>query len=630
MIMKAGIINFLAKKAWLCAVIFCLQNPLFAQETDKRNIKTGMVIPDESYSDQPYIVKTNDGAWLCVLTTGQSHEGETGQHVVTQRSLDQGKTWTDKVDVEPANGPEASYAVLLKSPNGRLFVFYNHNTDNTRAVKGDNPPYKDGLVKRVDSQGYFVFKYSDDNGKSWSKQRYTIPMRNFEIDKNNPYQGKIQYFWNVGRAFADNGSAYVPVHKVGGFGEGFFTKSEGALLQSADLFKVADPAQAKWNTLPDGEIGLRTPSQGGGPIAEEQSFTVLSDGSFFCVYRTIDGHPAYTYSRDRGQTWDPPQYLKYANGRLVKHPRAANFVWKCENGKYLYWFHNHGGKFIKEHPNRRSMAYNDRNPVWIMGGVEADSPKGKIIRWTQPEILLYDDEPIIRMSYPDLVEDKGNYYITETQKDIAAVHQIDNKLLDNLWAQFENHKKAKDGAVISWKHQAEKFPVSVKSPAIDFYKRDPKRVDGGGFATRSGFTIDMVFNLKDLTPGQVLLDNRKPEGTGWSVSLTDKKTLEITLSDGRTQSVWSSDEGLLKAGTDQHVSIIVDGGPRIISFVVNGILNDGGDTRQFGWGRFNPYLQSVAGEPQLLIGPKINGAIRQVTIYDRALTTSAAIGNYGK
>lgn len=271
----------------LVTVLRISTNPLYGQDT--RNIKTGTVIPDETYSDQPYIVKTNDGAWLCVLTTGTGHEGASGQHIISERSLDQGKTWIDKRDVEPNDGPEASYAVLLKAPSGRIFVFYNHNTDNIRAVKGDNPPYQDGLVKRVDSQGYFVFKYSDDNGKSWSDKRVTIPIRNFEIDRKNPYQGKIQYFWNVGKAFSYKESAYVPVHKVGGFGEGFFTSSEGALLQSPDLLTVKDPAQAKWNTLPDGEIGLRTPPKEGGPIAEEQSFSILSDGTFFCVYRTIDG-----------------------------------------------------------------------------------------------------------------------------------------------------------------------------------------------------------------------------------------------------------------------------------------------------------------------------------------------------
>ena len=77
------------------------------------------------------------------------------------------------------------------------------------------------------------------------------------------------------------------------------------------------------------------------------------------ITRTIDGYPAYSYSRDGGHTWDTPQYLRYANGRLVKHPRAANFAWKCENGKYLYWFHNN-----------RYDDYTNRNPVWISGAVE--------------------------------------------------------------------------------------------------------------------------------------------------------------------------------------------------------------------------------------------------------------------
>ncbi|RRB02153.1 sialidase family protein [Larkinella rosea] len=609
------------------SLCFVLNNWLFAQ--DARDLKTGTVIPDETYSDQPYIVKTNDGAWLCVLTTGTGHEGASGQHIISQRSLDQGKTWIDKRDVEPGDGPEASYAVLLKAPSGRIFVFYNHNTDNIRAVRADNPPYKDGLVKRVDSQGYFVFKYSDDNGITWSPNRITIPIRNFEIDKKNPYQGKIQYFWNVGRAFTHKESAYVPIHKVGGFGDGFFTSSEGALLQSPDLLTANDPAKARWNTLPDGEIGLRTPSKDGGPIAEEQNFVVLSDGSFYCVYRTIDGHPAYTYSRDAGHTWEPPQYMRYGNGQLVKHPRAANFVWKCENGKYLYWFHNHGGRFIREHPNRRNMAYEDRNPAWVSGGVEIDSPRGRIIKWTQPEILLYDEDPLIRMSYPDLVEDKGAYFITETQKDIARVHKINTSLLTNLWNQFDNPKKTTDGLVTDWSYQSGKFPQTVSAPILpEFYKRDTKKLEQPGMNVPNGFTIDFGFNLASLSGNQLLLDARDPTGKGWFVRTTDAKTVEFSMNDGRTQSSWPCDEGLLKPNQNHHVSIIVDGGPHIISFVVDGNLNDGGDTRQFGWGRFNPYLKSAGGDSKLRIGAPGNGQISQVSIYNRALTVSEVIGNY--
>ena len=131
---------------------------------DWRNISEGREIPTETYSDQPYVVKTADSAWLCVMTTGVGREGELGQHVITLRSLDRGQTWVDQAAVEPADGPESSYAVLLTTPSGRVFCFYNHNTDNTRKVLADPSVYPDGYCHRVDSRGHFLFKDSDDNG----------------------------------------------------------------------------------------------------------------------------------------------------------------------------------------------------------------------------------------------------------------------------------------------------------------------------------------------------------------------------------------------------------------------------------------------------------------------------------
>ena len=41
-----------------------------AGQADPRHIVNAPVIPDEFYADQPYVVKTDDGAWLCVITTG--------------------------------------------------------------------------------------------------------------------------------------------------------------------------------------------------------------------------------------------------------------------------------------------------------------------------------------------------------------------------------------------------------------------------------------------------------------------------------------------------------------------------------------------------------------------------------
>ncbi|MBK8021510.1 MAG: hypothetical protein IPK19_08785 [Chloroflexi bacterium] len=605
---------------------------------DARHLSNGFEIPTITYSDQPFVVKTDDGAWLCVLTTGSGLEGEPGQHVISTRSMDQGRTWSDPVAVEPPSGVESSYAVLLKTPKGRIYCFYNHNTDNVRWIVADNPPYPEGKCYRVDSLGYFVYKYSDDHGRSWSEQRYPIPVREMEIDRRNPYEGKIRFFWNVGRPFVRHDAAFVSLHKVGGIGNGFFTSSEGVLLKSDNILTEDNPERIRWETLPDGEIGLRTPP-GGGPVAEEQSYSLLSDGSVFCIYRTIDGHPTVAYSRDGAHTWTTPEYARYANGRLIKHPRAANFAWRCENGKYLYWYHNHGGKW-----------YEDRNPVWLCGGIEVDSPEGKVIHWSQPEIVLYEDDPFIRMSYPDLVEDGGHYYLTETQKTTGRVHLLDNALVEGLWAQFDpTGSVTQTDCILDW---AAGQPDHVQMPKLpEFSRRDPLRTDHGSMDLRTGFTIEMWLSLDSLDAGQILFEKRADQRQGVCVQTTPVGTLEIILNDGMTESRWDCDPGMLTAGMLHHVTIVVDGGPKIITFIVDGVLCDGGEVRMFGWGRFNAllrYVHSRVGKwvtapgtstdssdsvvptqdqsmEEAAIAPAV---VRRLRVYSRALRTSEVISHF--
>jgi hypothetical protein len=584
---------------------------------DWRHIRRGMEIPTETYSDQPYIVKTDDGAWLCVVTTGTGHEGQPGQHVVTRRSTDQGRTWEAAVDVEPATLPEASYAVLLKAPYGRIYCFYNHNTDNLRWVRADNPPYKDGRCTRVDSLGYFVFKYSDDHGRTWSEKRYPIPIREMQIDRQNAYGGQVRFFWNVGKPFMHDGIAYVSVHKVGGFGHGFFTRSEGVLLKSTNLASERDPQRLSWETLPDGDFGLRTPP-GGGPIAEEQSYSALSDGSFYCVYRSVDGHPCCAYSRDGGHTWSTPEYKRYADGRLMKHPRAANFAWRCCNGKYLYWFHNHGG-----------CSYEDRNPVWLCGGVETDGPDGRVIRWSQPEVVLYDDDIFVRMSYPDLVEEDGKLYLTETQKDVARVHEVDQALLKGLWGQFDSATVSEQGVVLALPQAGRAMPATAAMPRLpQFLGRDLRRSDYGTHDLRAGFALDLWVRLDSLQAGQVILDSRTNNGQGWCLHTTQGGMVELVLNDGHTENRWSCDPGMLETGKLHHVAVSVDGGPKIITFVIDGKLCDGGEFRQYGWGRFSPNLRHANGAGTLRLAPNLQGEIKTLRIYNRCLRTSEAVGNW--
>ncbi len=582
---------------------------------DPRHISNGREIPGEAYADQPYIVQTDDGAWLCVMTTGAGREGEPGQHVISMRSNDRGRSWSEPVDVEPADGPEASYAVLLKVPSGRVYCFYNHNTDRVEQVHGEEGQ----VYSRVDSLGHYVFKYSDDHGRTWSDERYDVPVREFECDRENVYGGELRFFWNVGRPLIVEDAAYLIMHKVGAMGEGFFAQSEGAILRSANILTESDPEHIRFETLPDGEIGLRAP-EGGGRVAEEQSLTVLSDCSLFCVYRTVDGWPACAYSRDAGHTWTNPQYLTYEpGGRRVKHPRAANFIWRLSGGEFLYWFHNHGGSPAREREDWN--PYDDRNPVWLMVARETPGPDGPVLEFTQPEILLYEDDPRVRMSYPDLIEEDGRLFVTETQKSMGRVHEVPPHIVEALLGQWDRAEVASEGLLLDLQAP---MPDEVAMPKLPDFA---KRADHGTKSLRAGFTVELRLRLDDLRPGQVLLDSRDTTGRGIALVTSERETLELVMRDRWSECRWDTDPSAVKPEIDAHVVAIVDGGPSIISFVVDGVLCDGGDHRQFGWGRFTPHLYNVTGEPELRIASNMRGEMIALRIYDRALRVSEAVAN---
>ena len=540
---------------------------------DWRNNKYGYPIPVSGYSDQPYAVKTEDGAWLLTVTTGSGAEGASGQHVVSVRSKDHGKTWEEVRDVSPADAPESSYSVLYKTDYGRVYCFYNYNADDLRAVRAENPPFRDGLCRRVDTQGHFVFRYTDDGGRSWSNKWYDVPMRRFAVDRMNPYGGELLFFWNVGKPFSYAGGAYVPIYKIRCFGEGFMRYSEGALLHCANINTERDPEKLVWETLPDREEGIHCPREQS-IISEEHSYAVLSDGSIFCVFRTTAGHPYCTYSRDGAHTFSAPEPLTYSNGRPVKHPRAANFIWKCENGKYLYWFHNHGGN-----------GYDDRNPAWLCGAVEYPAEDGLRLAFSQPLPVLYDDDPVIRMSYPDLVEDGGEYYLTETQKNLARVHPLDRAFVESLWTQPEFRMPGTEPRDI---------PIKDRMvPLKPFTVSDYTMPDGRSKSTEYCFTLR--FSLDCAQPSQTLFSTVQTDRGIRIVWDAEEKCLTLYMSDGQNSACFSCDDILLSGPGVHRIACAFDGGARCVYFSVDGIFCDGGKKRQFGFGRFSPYFRSAAG-----------------------------------
>jgi hypothetical protein len=610
---------------------------------DRRNIENGLEIPSEGYCDEPYIVVNGDGSWTCTMTTGMGHEGAWGQHVVAYRTPDQGKTWSGPYDIEPADGPEASWVMPLLIPEtGRIYAFYTYNRDNQREVK----KIDGGTTGRVDSFGVYAYKFSDDQGRTWSGERYEIPMRTFACDRENAYGGAVQFFWGVGKPFTHQGRAYVVASKVGGFGRGFFVQNEGVLFASDNLVTEHDPASHSWQTLPDGDVGLRTP-EGGGPIAGEFNVTPMNCGKLYGTYRTVDGYSCHAISGDGGHTWDRDWMTNAPGGRRMKNPRAANFVRRFSNGRYLYWYHFHGGECLGGHPQvRDGVGYESRNPVWLSGGVEQDG----VIHWSQPEIIIYDDAIGNRISYPDFVEDRGRIFVSETQKEMARIHELDADLLAGLWNQAESRCVAIDGRVLDLGSISNGDTVAMpRLPEV--HNRGCTRVDGSTGATlktetgaaiesRDGFSLELWVQLDALTPWQILFDSRDDEGLGLLVQLNDRGGVRLEMSgrayglpgsrlgNGNLGCSLNSDDGLLRTNAVHQILFIVDGGPKIVSVMVDGVLCDGGEKRQFGWSRFHPDFTSANGAATAILAPGLAGSLKRLRIYDRYLLTSEGVANW--
>jgi hypothetical protein len=574
---------------------------------DPRNFANGWKIPVENYCDQPRIVVTEDGTWVCVLTTSPGVEGAEGQHIVATSSHDAGQTWSPLADVEPADKERKSaYALALLTPQDRIYAFYCYNGDGIR-TKPDGKPIRD------DMQGWFCYRYSDDKGKSWS-QRYRLPMRVTAVDRNNDWQGKLQMFWAIGTPAVFDGKVMFGFTRLGRYilenGEGWFYRSDNILTEQ-------DPAKLDWQLLPDGDAGVRTAEFGS--VQEEFDVAHLEAQDFLTVYRTTLGHAACAYSRDGGHTWTKPEPLRYRpGGRIVKQPRACTKIWQTSNGRYLLWFHNNGTTSYNGGPNAGS-----RNLAWLSAGRLKDGQ----VWWSEPELVAYVNGGVEGCSYPDLIEQGGQFHVCATQKTEARVMTVEPGLIEGLWEQDTRRQIATNGLVLNLSGSQCAAHATPRAPRLvplsgDLQGRKPPTETAGGFS------IDLAVRFNDLTPGQVLLDSRDAAGRGYRLCTSDSATVRLELSDGWQGAFWDADASLLKTNILHHLVVTVDGRAKVICFVIDGVLNDGGAQRQFGFGRLNPILKEVSGGRDLRIAPDMHGELKHVRIYNRALRTSEAVGNF--
>jgi hypothetical protein len=551
---------------------------------DARSIERGWVLFQGGYADQPYVVTYPDGEWLSVITVSDEGEGDSSQRIVSMRSTDQGATWSLPDRLESDTTRAASWGLPFLTSYGRVYVFYTFNSQGLTEVPTDSGP-----TSRVDTLGDFVFRFSDDRGHTWS-ERFIVPVRQFDVDLANDFHGDVRYWWGVGKPTLIDGSVYIGATKVGKFGDPqliFQMHSEGFIVRSSNLDIQRDPLELHWETLPEGTKGIKVPD---GVVSEEHK--VFGEGpSLFCTFRTQAGFVAQGTSMDGGLTWST-DYARYrANERPLKNPRAATFTWNCGGGRYLLWFHNN---------SHITTGQSFRNPVWIAAGRE----EGGVVRWSQPEIALYSVEHDRGISYPDLIIDRGRYFLTETNKSIARIHALPEAILLGLWAQ----------ATIG--------EVPTEAMSLELLATDATPVVSSPFTTAgAGYSIELWLGKDALQQGRTLWQQAQVGVFGG-----EGNRLRILL--GGTFE-WVSDP--IEFESDEaaaHVVIIVDVPARALLIVANGTLQDGGDGLLQGWGRMPVDFNDEAPHGAPTIASATEGRIGVWRAYDRPIRVSEAISSF--
>jgi hypothetical protein len=290
-------------------------------------------------------------------------------------------------------------------------------------------------------------------------------------------------------------------------------------------------------------------------------------------------------------------------GQSVKQPRAANFLWKLKNGKFLYWFHNVG-----------NMGYDFRNPAWCAPAFEIDTENGKELIYGQPEILFYHTTgDRLSISYPDLIEHEGKILITETQKQIARIHTVSERLQNALLTQDTVSARLEGISMADLKTSG--VPVQLYSKVNHADRAEWKEIP-----ENSGTTWIFEGTFK---PGDLVLSAYDRRRGGFKVEITEEGTISCYAAGEAANFTLESSISLCD-GKKHHIAWIMDAAACISYLVIDGIFDNGGDVSECGW-RFIPYqLSVIRAVKQVSFGENVSDA----RLISSSILTADAIGDW--
>ncbi|MEZ5278292.1 MAG: sialidase family protein [Opitutaceae bacterium] len=342
----------------------CLETEIKRTSPDRVVYAPGSA--DRSSGDtgnEHFLVFHGPSGGLMAVWTQSTYEGSGDQRIVFATGADEGRAWTrPRILAGPGEGQgTASWGFPLLSRSGRIFVIYNRY-----AGKHDLFAATCGAMAAV---------YSDDEGATWSaEQRIKMPRTCW--DSRDPTIPANWIVWQKPLRFFDGpcfsgftrwvSPEVTPPRPIDAW---WANAAVVEFMRFENLDDDPEPRDLRISYHMTGEKALQVGLIGHPevPVLQEPAIVPLPDGRLFCVMRTTVGHPFFSISTDRGDTWTRPEPLRQTDGSLpLLHPCSPCPIYEVAPGEYVFLYHNHDGHFGGWGP---LDANSHRRPIYLMRGL---------------------------------------------------------------------------------------------------------------------------------------------------------------------------------------------------------------------------------------------------------------------
>jgi hypothetical protein len=557
-------------------------------------VGTGLLPEGCDYAEGLHTYAISPQTWVKTLTVARGGEGHASQHIIAQRSLDGGVSWSPWFDVEPEGPPPSSYGSFFRHPlTGQVYYMYTLGPESD-PVRADGSPFR-GHRHHV---GRIAYRYVSPRGDF--SERYFLNLPQAAIDRTNVFLGK--HTLHYGHP--------LPEVVIGEDGYGWYSKiGPEPLVSNTQAFVVKFCGfarndrleQLSLELLPSPERGL----QGAESVCICEFQPILMDaGGWYFKYRSTSGYAGLAVSHDLGKTWQVGNMLYNPGGLPVKNSESPLAITRDGQGRIFLVYYNDSYTV-----GEGSYAARDR---LFISHVKIENQQVYV---SQPELIYYHTD---QSGYERHSTRRLNPPIFNLELDGSLSGQGSDKLqilrftipdafLDALAGQWQARGIPAEGLVLDLVRPAGQIPAPVL----------PAPNTGGGFA------ISLALQLDESGPGQIVLNGMWDRGVRL---LTGRKdNLLFVMSDGQRTVRVHSDVGSLVPGTPHQVTVIVDGHPAMVSLVIDGRLQDGGLEYERGTVWFSHEFEGLDRVETWKVAPDLKGRLERLVVHERCLLTSEAI-----